>query len=124
MNVMGRCQAPPKVWRSQGDLPGLLGCPEGSNNYAASSGFDFQIYARSDICSHLINLRARMLCTKSVQHREKALVKYERFGSPAWIRTTIHGSKGRCPTIRRPGNECDETYTFSVALSFHSTQRA
>ena len=25
-------------------------------------------------------------------------------GSPAWIRTTIHGSKGRCPTIRRPGN--------------------
>ena len=24
-------------------------------------------------------------------------------GSPAWIRTTIHGSKGRCPTIRRPG---------------------
>src|SRR5262245_12052664 len=21
-------------------------------------------------------------------------------GSPAWIRTTIHGSKGRCPTIR------------------------
>src|SRR4051794_21884648 len=27
-----------------------------------------------------------------------------RTGSPAWIRTTIHGSKGRCPTIRRPGN--------------------
>src|SRR5258706_3649380 len=27
-----------------------------------------------------------------------------KFGSPAWIRTTIHGSKGRCPTIRRPGN--------------------
>jgi hypothetical protein len=26
-------------------------------------------------------------------------------GSPAWIRTTIHGSKGRCPTIRRPGNK-------------------
>jgi hypothetical protein len=26
-----------------------------------------------------------------------------RGGSPAWIRTTIHGSKGRCPTIRRPG---------------------
>src|SRR5260370_12148459 len=22
-------------------------------------------------------------------------------GSPAWIRTTIHGSKGRCPTVRR-----------------------
>ena len=30
--------------------------------------------------------------------------KEEGFGSPAWIRTTIHGSKGRCPTIRRPGN--------------------
>jgi hypothetical protein len=25
-------------------------------------------------------------------------------GSPARIRTSIHGSKGRCPTIRRPGN--------------------
>lgn len=25
-------------------------------------------------------------------------------GSPAWIRTTIHGSKGRCPTVRRPGS--------------------
>ncbi len=25
-------------------------------------------------------------------------------GSPAEIRTPIHGSKGRCPTIRRPGN--------------------
>src|SRR5262249_40616430 len=30
----------------------------------------------------------------------------ERCGSPAWIRTTIHGSKGRCPTIRRPGINC------------------
>ena len=29
------------------------------------------------------------------------------FGSPAWIRTTIHGSKGRCPTIRRPGKTRD-----------------
>ena len=25
-------------------------------------------------------------------------------GSPIWIRTTIHGVKGRCPTIRRSGN--------------------
>jgi hypothetical protein len=25
-------------------------------------------------------------------------------GSPTWIRTTIHGSKGRCPTIRRSGS--------------------
>ena len=30
-------------------------------------------------------------------------VLYLLIGSPAWIRTTIHGSKGRCPTIRRPG---------------------
>jgi hypothetical protein len=30
------------------------------------------------------------------------------FGSPAWIRTTIHGSKGRCPTIRRPGNKKED----------------
>ena len=27
-----------------------------------------------------------------------------KIGSPAWIRTTTHGSKGRCPTVRRPGN--------------------
>jgi hypothetical protein len=26
-------------------------------------------------------------------------------GSPTWIRTTINGSKGRCPTVRRSGNE-------------------
>jgi hypothetical protein len=32
-------------------------------------------------------------------------------GSPAWIRTTIHGSKGRCPTIRRPGSAA---YCFLV----------
>ena len=32
------------------------------------------------------------------------LIDSKRSGSPAWIRTTIHGSKGRCPTIRRPGN--------------------
>jgi hypothetical protein len=31
------------------------------------------------------------------------VIDYKRRGSPAWIRTTIHGSKGRCPTIRRPG---------------------
>jgi hypothetical protein len=35
-------------------------------------------------------------------------------GSPAWIRTTIHGSKGRCPTIRRPGN-CRRVTILSVA---------
>jgi hypothetical protein len=29
--------------------------------------------------------------------------RFFKIGSPAWIRTTIHGSKGRCPTIRRPG---------------------
>ena len=35
-------------------------------------------------------------------------------GSPAWIRTTIHGSKGRCPTIRRPGNKAGERMASSV----------
>src|SRR5215471_16975406 len=45
-----------------------------------------------------------------------------RFGSPAWIRTTIHGSKGRCPTIRRPGNfECEYP---SVLVSSHFPQIA
>jgi hypothetical protein len=71
----GPLPAPTKVWRSQGDLPGLLGCPEGSGNYAASSGFDFQIHASFDISSHIINLRGTMFRTKSVQRRQKAPVK-------------------------------------------------
>jgi hypothetical protein len=44
------------------------------------------------------------VCTKSVQRSAKCNYLKHRSGSPAWIRTTIHGSKGRCPTIRRPGN--------------------
>ena len=39
-----------------------------------------------------------LLSTKSALQFEKRMC-----GSPAWIRTTIHGSKGRCPTVRRPG---------------------
>jgi hypothetical protein len=37
--------------------------------------------------------------------QDSALVSFVRgpYGSPAEIRTPIHGSKGRCPTIRRPG---------------------
>jgi len=39
-------------------------------------------------------------------------------GSPAWIRTTIHGSKGRCPTIRRPGKLSTrlDAYYFNTLL--------
>src|ERR1035437_8599333 len=37
-----------------------------------------------------------------LQQREK--LSETAVGSPARIRTSIHGSKGRCPTIRRPGN--------------------
>jgi hypothetical protein len=37
-------------------------------------------------------------------------------GSPAWIRTTIHGSKGRCPTIRRPGNLLRKTAPFQCSV--------
>ena len=48
---------------------------------------------------------------RQLQERQK-LSKTEA-GSPAWIRTTIHGSKGRCPTIRRPGNA-------GGASAFHS----
>ena len=29
----------------------------------------------------------------------------DKAGSPTWIRTTIHGSKGRCPTVRRSGKK-------------------
>ena len=42
------------------------------------------------------------------------VVCFEFFGSPAWIRTTIHGSKGRCPTIRRPGKSAGGTYLPSL----------
>ncbi len=40
-------------------------------------------------------------------------------GSPAWIRTKIHGVKGRCPTIRRPGKEVNLTLSIlqpSIAI--------
>jgi hypothetical protein len=33
----------------------------------------------------------------------KCFVVIKSFGSPTWIRTTINGSKGRCPTVRRSG---------------------
>lgn len=37
-------------------------------------------------------------------------------GSPTWIRTTILGAKGRCPTVRRSGNrDVQKTSNFSVA---------
>src|ERR1035441_6345724 len=45
-----------------------------------------------------------------LQQREK-LSKTE-VGSPARIRTSIHGSKGRCPTISRPGNRWSKEYPF------------
>ena len=41
------------------------------------------------------------ICTKT--HHPTSKLLNLKVGSPAWIRTTIHGSKGRCPTIRRPG---------------------
>jgi hypothetical protein len=50
------------------------------------------------------------------------LIDSKACGSPAWIRTTIHGSKGRCPTIRRPGKirkiqKLSHSVAFSSALS-------
>ncbi len=42
----------------------------------------------------------------------KEVLYFQCFGSPAWIRTTIHGSKGRCPTIRRPGKIEEGLSTF------------
>ena len=43
------------------------------------------------------------------QHNSGSELGQRGSGSPAWIRTTIHGSKGRCPTIRRPGIRDDYT---------------
>jgi hypothetical protein len=39
-----------------------------------------------------------------------------RDGSPAWIRTTIHGSKGRCPTVRRPGKKKSKDLSLSLPV--------
>ena len=44
------------------------------------------------------------------------------YGSPTWIRTTIHGSKGRCPTVRRSGkirseNELPLVYRMPVQIA-------
>src|ERR1039458_1376007 len=44
-------------------------------------------------------------------------------GSPARIRTTIHGPKGRCPTIRRPGNGMKRLLSISVASPAGFAQR-
>lgn len=41
---------------------------------------------------------------RSCQAKLRSRLDRKDGGSPAWIRTTIHGSKGRCPTVRRPGN--------------------
>ncbi len=38
------------------------------------------------------------------QRKRRGNLGLEGSGSPTWIRTTIHGSKGRCPTVRRSGN--------------------
>jgi hypothetical protein len=46
------------------------------------------------------------------------------FGSPTWIRTTIHGSKGRCPTIRRSGNSRGRSAAFSLAGTEHPNTQA
>ena len=52
-----------------------------------------------------------------VNENEGREVRERKVGSPAWIRTTIHGSKGRCPTIRRPGNalEADSPHLTAFA---------
>ncbi len=44
-------------------------------------------------------------------------------GSPAWIRTTIHGSKGRCPTVRRPGKK-GEILLFSLTTVSRTSKSA
>jgi hypothetical protein len=46
----------------------------------------------------------RILQVQQNKRRKRLRRLSLRNGSPAWIRTTIHGSKGRCPTIRRPGS--------------------
>ena len=58
--------------------------------------------ARRRICG-MLGLRAALWKCDPVNKFELEF-ELESNGSPAWIRTTIHGSKGRCPTIRRPGN--------------------
>jgi len=65
---MGRCQPPHEGLEISRGPSGLL--------YAAFSGFDFQIHVCLNIFRHINNLRVTMLCAKSVQRREKALVKY------------------------------------------------
>ncbi len=41
---------------------------------------------------------------KAVNEIGRRKVRGWKNGSPTWIRTTINGSKGRCPTVRRSGN--------------------
>ena len=50
-------------------------------------------------------------------------LKRDSSGSPAWIRTTIHGSKGRCPTIRRPGKTREAPQTVHPSVDFSAAPR-
>src|SRR5579871_1901435 len=71
-------------------------------------------------CSDRFGIKAVWKRYKTKGNVESASVhRKKRRGSPAWIRTTIHGSKGRCPTIRRPGNDFQRTNYFSVSGSHY-----
>ena len=54
------------------------------------------------MCLQLRAARARLQRLLGISKKQK-----RRFGSPKWIRTTVHGVKGRCPTIRRSGSVCE-----------------
>src|ERR1043165_201473 len=60
------------------------------------------------------HIGVRAQTRRTAAHLRQIVIYFEWVGSPAWIRTTIHGSKGRCPTIRRPGNSGNASATKPV----------
>ncbi len=61
-------------------------------------------------------------CTNEVDDFCNLLI--QKVGSPTWIRTTINGSKGRCPTIRRSGSKAIAALPlFSLASKFDLSVR-
>ena len=54
------------------------------------------------------------------QRQNPEEVSFLDVGSPTWIRTTIHGSKGRCPTVRRSGKiqqkVCSPSLPYGVTI--------
>jgi hypothetical protein len=90
-----------------------FGCVESTIRFAPGRVLSYSVTSSTDAAELSVHYEDDSICVVLPQPVVMAWaagtqVTIEGNGSPAWIRTTIHGSKGRCPTIRRPGIFCKE----------------